>query len=74
MQDAHGELGVFSSITTVILISEVEIIWMLMPSSASVRNMRAAMPACERMPMPTIDTLAMRSSPDTARHLMCGLT
>src|SRR5436309_2504232 len=30
--------------------------------------------ACERMPMPTIDTLAMRSSPVTSRHLMCGCT
>ena len=57
-----------------ILISEVEIIWMLMPSSARVRNICAAMPACERMPMPTIDTLAIRSSPDTSRHLMCGCT
>src|SRR6185295_4943497 len=64
----------FSSITTVILISEVEIIWMLMPSSASVRNICAAIPAWERMPMPTIDTLAMRSSPVTSRHLMCGFT
>ena len=35
----------FSSITTEILISEVEIISMLMPSSASVRNMLLAIPA-----------------------------
>ena len=42
---------------------------MLMPSSASVRNICAAMPACERMPMPTIDTLQMRSSPMTSRRL-----
>src|SRR5690606_13197652 len=64
----------FSSTTTVILISEVEIIWMLMPSSASVRNICAAMPACERMPMPTTDTLAIRSSPLTSLQPMCGWT
>ena len=43
----------FSSMTTAILISEVEIIWMLMPSSASVLNIFEARPTCERMPMPT---------------------
>ena len=39
----------FSSITTETLISEVEIICILIPSSASVRNAVLAMPACERM-------------------------
>jgi hypothetical protein len=52
-----------SSITTEILISLVEIIWMLMPSSDSVRNIRLAMPTCERMPMPTTDTLQIFGSP-----------
>ena len=57
----------FSSITTVILISEVEIIWMLMPSSASVRNILLATPTCERMPTPTSPTLQILSSPMTSR-------
>src|SRR6185295_2882488 len=48
-----------SWITTEILISEVEIIWMLMPSDASALNILLAMPACERMPTPTSDTLQM---------------
>src|SRR5512147_2128559 len=52
-----------SSTTTEILISLVEIIWMLMPSSESVRNIRLAMPTCERMPMPTTETLAIFGSP-----------
>ncbi len=51
----------FSSITTEILISEVEIIWMLMPSSARVRNILLAMPAWVRMPTPTMDTLQILS-------------
>src|SRR5947208_5867004 len=54
-----------ASITTEILISEVEIIWMLIPSLESTSNMRDAMPACVRMPMPTIDTLATSSWPAT---------
>src|SRR5437867_2436640 len=55
----------FSSITTEILISEVEIICTLMLSAASTSNMRAAIPACVRMPMPTIDTLATSVCPVT---------
>ena len=47
----------FSSITTLVLISLVEIIWMLMPSSLSTRNMRLATPTWLRMPMPTMETL-----------------
>src|SRR5438552_3300888 len=54
-----------ASMTTEILISEVEIIWMLIPSLESTSNMRDAMPACVRMPMPTIDTLATSSWPAT---------
>src|SRR5437870_6996003 len=54
-----------ASMTTEILNSEVEIIWMLMPSSESTSNMRDAMPACVRMPMPTIDTLATSVWPAT---------
>src|SRR5437773_1926957 len=54
-----------ASMTTEILISEVEIIWMLIPSLESTSNMRDAMPACVRMPMPTIDTLATSVWPAT---------
>src|SRR5213593_21147 len=54
-----------ASMTTEILISEVEIIWMLIPSLESTSNMRDAMPACVRIPMPTIDTLATSSWPAT---------
>src|SRR5213594_247149 len=54
-----------ASMTTEILISEVEIIWMLIPSLESTSNMRDAMPACVRIPMPTIDTLATSSWPVT---------
>src|SRR5262249_13710430 len=57
----------FSSMTTEILISEVEIIWMLIPSRASTSNIRDATPACVRMPMPTIEIFAMSSSPTTPR-------
>ena len=44
---------------TEILISEVLMMWMLMPSLASAWNMVLATAACERMPTPTMDTLAM---------------
>src|SRR6266571_1441873 len=54
-----------ASMTTEILISEVEIIWMLIPSLESTSNMRDAMPACVRIPMPTIDTLATSTLPAT---------
>ena len=53
----------FSSITTEVLISLVEIIWMLMPSSLSARNILLATPTWLRMPMPTIDTLQILVSP-----------
>src|SRR5207248_7700359 len=36
----------FSSITTEVLISEVEIIWILIPSWARLLNILAAMPTC----------------------------
>src|SRR5262249_10156900 len=55
----------FSSMTTEILISEVEIIWMLMPSAERTSNMRAAIPACVRMPTPTIETFATSVCPVT---------
>src|SRR5712692_9023268 len=51
-----------SSMTHETAISEVEIIWMLMPSWASVVNIFAATPEWLRMPTPTIETLATRSS------------
>src|SRR6266550_3450073 len=57
----------FSSITTEVLISDVEIIWMLMPSSARLLNILAAMPTCERMPMPTSETLQILLSPMISR-------
>ena len=44
-----------------ILMGEVEIISMLMPSSASTANTFAATPGCERMPAPTIETLPISS-------------
>ena len=47
-----------SSRMTAILISEVEIIWMLKPHAASKLNNLAATPECERMPMPTTLSLA----------------
>src|SRR5215468_2092252 len=50
-----------SSITHDVAISDVEIIWMLMPSRASAANIVAATPEWLRMPTPTIDTLATRS-------------
>ena len=46
----------------VIRISDVEIISMLMPSSASASNIRAAYPGAFWIPAPTIDTLATRPS------------
>ena len=53
----------FSSMTTEVLISLVLIIWMLMPSSDSARNILAAMPTWLRMPMPTMLTLQILVSP-----------
>ena len=51
-----------SSITQETAISEVEIIWMLMPSRDSAVNIVAATPEWLRMPTPTMETLATRSS------------
>ena len=51
-----------SSITHETAISEDEIIWMLMPSLASVANIFEATPEWLRMPTPTIETLATRGS------------
>ena len=47
------------------LISEVEIMSMLIPASANVENMRAATPGWLRMPTPTMETLATLSSDKT---------
>ena len=47
-----------ASMTQEILISEVEISWMLMFSRARISNIFSATPACERMPTPTTETLA----------------
>ena len=44
---------------------EVEIIWMLIPSSDRMRNIRAAIPDSVFMPIPTTDTLAMPLSTET---------
>ena len=46
-------------------IAEVEIISMLMPSSASVSNIVAATPGFDFMPAPTMLTRAMSRSVDT---------
>ena len=49
-------------ITHEILIGEVEIISMLIPSSASVSNTVAATPGCDRIPAPMIETLPISGS------------
>ena len=49
------------------LISLVEIMSMLMPWCASVSNILAATPGCERMPMPTTESFAMPSVDVTSR-------
>ena len=53
MQDPHGELRGILRQQDRDLISDVEMARMLMPRSASVSNILAAMPALDRMPMPT---------------------
>jgi hypothetical protein len=50
-----------------ILIGEVEIISRLISSSASVRNIVAATPGCERMPAPMSETFPRRSFISTAK-------
>src|SRR3989344_4206982 len=64
----------FSSMTTEVLISEVVIIWMLMPSSDRVLNMVEAMPTWLRMPMPTMETLQILGSPTISRAPSLGCT
>ena len=64
----------FSSMTTEVLISEVEIIWMLMPSSLKVRNILLATPTWLRMPMPTMLTLQILVSPATSCAPSSGST
>ena len=51
-----------AEMTHEILIGEVEIISMLIPSAPSTSKTLAATPGCERMPAPTIETLPIRSS------------
>src|SRR2546422_72217 len=51
-----------SSMTHETAISDVEIIWMLMPSRPSAANIVEATPEWLRMPTPTMETLATRSS------------
>ena len=60
-----------SSTVTAILISEVEIMPMLMPASPRALNMVAATPEWERMPMPTADNFAM---PPSVSILASGLS
>jgi aspartate kinase len=55
---------------TEILISEVEIIRMLMPSSARAVNILLATPACERIPTPTIDTDVLTENLDAGRVIV----
>jgi hypothetical protein len=64
----------FSSITTLVLISLVVIIWMLMPSSLSAPNILLATPTCERMPIPTMLTLQILASPDSFSAPVAGMT
>ena len=47
------------------MISDVEIPRMLIPSAASVSNTFSATPEWERIAMPTMETLAILSSPTT---------
>src|SRR5205809_70349 len=51
-----------SSMTHDTAISDVEIIWMLIPSRASAANIWEATPEWLRIPTPTMETLATRSS------------
>ena len=48
--------------STLTLISEVEMTWILMPFSERVRNMVWATPGWARMPMPMMETFAMFES------------
>ena len=56
-----------SSTITEILISEVVIIWMLIPAFPRRSNILAATPECERIPMPT--TLSLAIPPWAAKPL-----
>ena len=62
-----------SPISTLTLISEVAIAWMLMPFAASVANIWCAMPAWLRMPTPTIETLHDVGVGDDALEADLGL-
>ena len=49
----------------VMRISDVLIISMLTPASASARNIRAAMPGAPSMPVPTMESLAIPPADET---------
>jgi hypothetical protein len=59
------QLGVLAWISAETLISDVEMIWRLMPSSARTRNIFAATPEWFRIPTPTMETLETSSSAST---------
>ena len=61
----------FRSISTEILISEVAMTLMLMPSSLSVLNIFAATPDWLRIPIPTAETLATSVSAIRSWKLIC---
>ena len=73
---ARTAVGISSlAIMQLILIGDVEIMRRLMPMSASVRNILAATPGCERMPAPISETLPRPWSSSTvhrARALPCA--
>ena len=64
----------FSSITQEILISDVLIIMMLIPSRDNTSNILAATPQCDRMPTPMSETLAMASVTETVLASMSFAT
>ena len=59
MDRPQGRTPSASATTQLVRISLVAIISMLMPASARLRNMRAAVPAVQGMPAPTALTRAM---------------
>jgi hypothetical protein len=67
VQHAHGQFGLVLVDQHLTLISLVEIAWMLMPRSASARNMVAATPAWLFMPTPT--TLILATLPSVMMRL-----
>ena len=71
----HGEIHAGPGMNgTEILISLVEIIRILIPSSESVRNILLATPTCERIPTPTTETLETLGSPVISLAPICACT